>query len=169
MCEIKHCKNKIRAKGYCSIHYHTFVFRKKRPLYLIWSTMIQRCHNPKHVRYHDWGGRGIVVCDQWLNDYFAFERDMGIRPSPFHQLDRIDNNGNYEPGNCRWATASEQAINRRVKSTNTSGVTGVSLDRKIQKWKAYININKKQIVLGSFHDFDEAVKTRLEAEERYYN
>lgn len=80
--------------------------------YRIWHSMRQRCSNPRDKGYPYWGARGITVCDRW-NDYVRFVADMGRRPSDSHSLDRIDVDGNYEPSNCRWATPTEQAVNRR--------------------------------------------------------
>ena len=80
-----------------------------------WYNMIQRCHIPTHKSYHYYGGRGITVCERWRLSYDDFLNDVGRRPSPEHSLDRYpNNNGNYEPGNVRWATSSEQVKNRRT-------------------------------------------------------
>lgn len=81
--------------------------------HITWRRMKVRCQNPKDKSFANYGGRGIKVCDRWLNDYSAFLADMGRRPSPRHSLDRKDVNGDYEPSNCRWATMLEQNNNRR--------------------------------------------------------
>lgn len=85
----------------------------KSPEYYIWHNMRNRCHWPKSDNYHNYGGRGIIVCIEWRKSFDAFFRDMGPRPSPSHELDRIDVNGNYERGNCRWTTKQENYQNRR--------------------------------------------------------
>ncbi len=81
--------------------------------------MLDRCRNPNNEHYEDYGGRGIVVCERWINSLIAFAEDMGLPPTPQHSIDRIDNNGNYEPGNCRWATQTEQMRNTRVNTLLT--------------------------------------------------
>jgi hypothetical protein len=86
-------------------------------LHRIWITMIQRCTNPKVSAYHRYGGRGIKVCQRWRESFDAFAADMGQRPSLNHSVDRINNDGNYEPDNCRWATPKQQAANRSRKPT----------------------------------------------------
>ena len=80
--------------------------------YKTWSTMIQRCTNPNRKDYHYYGGRGITICERWLNSFEAFFTDMGERPKDM-TLDRVDSDSNYEPGNCRWSTPKEQVQNRR--------------------------------------------------------
>lgn len=80
--------------------------------YNIWSQMKRRCLNPKAAMYVNYGARGIRICDRWLS-FAGFLSDMGPCPSPSHSIDRIDNDGNYEPSNCRWATAKQQIRNRR--------------------------------------------------------
>jgi len=85
---------------------------KKTREYRIWVGMRNRCSDPNRVSWPNYGGRGIRVCERW-NDFRHFLADMGPRPSPRHSLDRINNDGNYEPGNVRWATARQQVKNRR--------------------------------------------------------
>ncbi len=85
---------------------------KKLVEYRAWQAMKNRCYNPNCEKYARWGGRGITVCERWLHSFANFYADMGQRPSAKHSLDRIDNDGNYEPGNCRWATSVEQNNNQ---------------------------------------------------------
>jgi hypothetical protein len=84
--------------------------------YRCWTSLIDRCENNNNPKYEDYGGRGIKVCQRWRKSYESFLADMGRKPSAAHSIDRIDNDGNYEPGNCRWATASEQNLNQRKRT-----------------------------------------------------
>jgi hypothetical protein len=87
--------------------------RSKTAEYGIWRKMLERCHNPNDAAYPNYGGRGITICAQWRESFVRFYHDVGPRPSPRPSLDRIDNDGNYEPRNVRWATSKEQTRNRR--------------------------------------------------------
>lgn len=106
-------------------------------VYTTYFGMKQRCINTSDHKYRDYGGRGITVCDRWLESsptgFENFLEDMGDRPTTKHSIDRIDVNGNYEPSNCRWATSTQQARNKRKPKNNTSSVVGVSIEGLIKK------------------------------------
>lgn len=117
------------------------------PEYKAWYSAIQRCTRPTDSNYHNYGGRGIKVCRRWRDSFEAFYEDMGPRPSKEHSLDRIDNDGNYEPTNCRWATITEQGNNRRTNNLITyqgrtmniaqwSQVTGISISNLCKRIQA---------------------------------
>ena len=142
---------------------------RSTPEYESWAHMKARCYNKSGKDYIRYGARGITVCDRWRNSFENFYADMGDKPSPDLSIDRIDNNGNYSIDNCRWATKREQAINRRMRCTNTSGITGVYWKKETNKWASAININGKQTHLGYFTDKAEAIATRLKAEQEHYS
>lgn len=96
--------------------------------YKSWRSMKSRCLNPKDDNYADYGGRGISVSQEWVNSFETFFADMGRKPSSKHSIERIDVNGNYEPSNCRWATMTEQANNRRNNTRLT--FRGITLNQK---------------------------------------
>lgn len=106
--------------------------------YNAWCKMKERCYNKNIKMYKHYGGRGIVVCDRWLNSFENFLSDMGLRPSPQHSLDRFPNiNGIYEPENCRWATKTEQSRNTR----KTTFVTYLGETKSITEWCERLNIS----------------------------
>lgn len=105
--------------------------------YRTWKHIKGRCLTKTDVRYKDYGGRGITICNQWHNSYKNFLKDMGRAPSPKHSIDRKDNDGNYEPGNCRWATNTEQINNRR----RTVRVTLNGVTKPITTWCRELNLS----------------------------
>lgn len=86
------------------------------PEYRTWTAVITRCYNKNFIKYKNYGGRGIVMCDRWRSSFENFIEDMGPKPTPEHSLDRLDNNKGYYKDNCRWATPKEQSRNRRNNS-----------------------------------------------------
>lgn len=118
--------------------------------------MNKRCYDPKSSVYKHYGGRGITVCDEWRLDFYKFIEDMGERPEGY-TLDRIDNNGNYEPGNCRWADVYTQRTNTRA-STSHPGIRF----RK-GKYQPRIKVKGKEIYLGTFNSIEEAYNARNSA------
>ena len=100
------------------------------PEYRAWQTMRLRCTNPKNPAWPNYGGRGITVCDRWLDDPSAFYADMGQKPSPKHELDRIDNDGPYSPENCRWVLRKVNDRNRR----SNRHVTHLGLTLTVAEW-----------------------------------
>jgi hypothetical protein len=103
--------------------------------------MKNRTTNPNYVNYHRYGGRGIVVCDRWLNDFMAFYEDMGPRPSPKHSIERLNNDGPYSKENCVWATMKEQTRNRRMNVF----VTYKGETKCIADWAEYFGISRQRL------------------------
>ena len=89
-------------------------YANKTAEYRAWGHIKSRCYNPNVYNYNNYGGRGIAMCDRWLNSFENFLLDMGDRPSAKHSIDRINSNGDYEPSNCKWSTTKEQSRNLRT-------------------------------------------------------
>lgn len=111
------------------------------PEYAAWGHMKSRCLSPANTYYADYGGRGITVCQQWIDSFQSFLADVGSRPSAQHSLDRINNDGNYEPGNVRWALSDVQQNNKR----NTTLITAFGQTMSIPQWSRYTGIPKDTI------------------------
>lgn len=129
--------------------------------YKSWLDMIYRCTNPKNSSYKNYGGRGIKVCEEWLDvaNFVAWCESTYYKGDGY-SLDRIDNNKDYTPENCRWVDKTTQVINRRKMKNNTSGFVGVTYYKSNKKWGATIGNNNKLKHLGSFPTIEEAVQAR---------
>ncbi len=126
LCNESGCLRLKLHRGYCDMHYSRKIKSgelKKivelhgmdgTPVYKTWISLRARCNNANDKDYARYGERGISVCDEWNNSFTAFYKDMGDKPSNKHQIDRINNDGNYEPNNCRWTTCFNNNINRSV-------------------------------------------------------
>ena len=163
VCCVENCQNIGRwdngslnfylSKKMCNKHYERFSNtgdvnsvkrvqgenRMKNPLYSIYKGIKTRCYNKKSTNYKDYGGRGIVMSDEWLNDFTQFEHDMGERPSLNHSVERRKVNESYNKDNCFWALIHTQSANKR----NNNKTVGVSFDKKYNRWVAYLEIDSK--------------------------
>ncbi len=132
-------------------------------LYPIWYRMINRCSNSKDDKYKYYGYRGISICNEWLNDfksYYDYVISLPNYGKKGFSLDRINNDGDYKPGNMRWADAHIQAVNKNIQRRNNTGYIGVSLPKNNNRYAAQIVVHKKQIYLGTFKTPEQAVKAR---------
>jgi hypothetical protein len=109
----------------------------RRPVYITWCAMKDRCYNPRNKKYGDYGGRGIYVCDRWRDSFENFLEDMGERPFPRAELDRLDNDGPYSPDNCKWATRRENMAHTRCSPT----LTARGQTKTLQQWSAESGVN----------------------------
>lgn len=139
--------------------------------YKTWVKLKDRCNNEKDNMYYLYGARDISICDRWNVDHGGsfenFLEDMGERPEGC-SLDRIDNDLGYCKQNCRWASASLQGFNQRLRKDNKSGRVGVSKKKSGNKWSAKIGYNNNRIDLGVFDSFEEACNARSIAELYYF-
>ncbi len=118
------------------------------PEYGAWQQMRRRCYNPRCHAYLDYGGRGIRMCDRWRHSFENFLADMGTRPTPKHSIDRIDNDGNYSPENCRWATRTQQLRNTRASRRLTfDGVT-----KTVAEWVEETGLTRAAVLYRHSHN-----------------
>ena len=173
ICKIENCDKFVHGLRLCNKHYKRYKIygdptyckwepdfhgKIKTAEYRAWYNMKQRTSNPKSSYYALYGGRGIKVCDRWQRSFVSFLEDMGAKPYPDYSLDRINTDGNYEPGNCRWVNLQVQVWNQRKKITNTSGFIGVV--RANGAWGAQCGTELKgerhNTWLGTFKDPEQA-------------
>jgi hypothetical protein len=138
----------------------------KHPLYSTWKGLKSRCYTPGSDHYQNYGGRGIRVCERWLNSFSDFVSDLGAKPSPVHTLEREDNNGNYEPSNVVWATRKQQMRNtRRNKWLTYNDKTMV-----LEDWAKFIGISVTGLYGRIYKDYwsiEKALSTPLLSRSEY--
>jgi len=149
---------KIMVDGFCSTDH---------PLWNTWSNMNNRCYNPNAVGYKNYGGRGIGVCARW-HAFKNFAEDMGLKPFPEATLERMDNNADYSPSNCTWATRSNQCVNRRVFSNNTSDFTGVTQQKSTGLWVSRFDYEGVRYSIGWYKTKEEARDARAKFLEDFF-
>ena len=134
---------------------------KGHKLYGTWRQMVQRCTNSKHKNYKNYGGRGIIICEEWLDIKKFIAWAESTHPNiEGYTLDRIDNDKGYNPDNCRWADRTTQAVNRRIQKSNTSKILGVSWVSRDKRWAAQISHMGKKVWIGQFISIEDAIEAR---------
>lgn len=162
----------IKSCGCLNLENHIKHGLSNTPEWKRWRGMRRRCYDMKNKNYKNYGAKGIVVCEEWLgeegfiNFYNHLKETIGLCPGPRYTLDRIDGTKNYVPGNIRWATSTEQNLNK-LKTKGSSKYRGVYWDKKSNKWRATFQYaNGKSIYCGLFEKEKDASEAFLE---KYYN
>ena len=155
----------------CLQNEHSKTFHKTHGLrntrlYNVWSKIKDRCYNKNNQAYKLYGERGIKMCEEWINNFesfydWAMSNEYNDTAKKYEcTIDRIDNNGNYCPENCRWVGASIQQRNKRIQKNNNSGYRGIYFSKTENKYCAQIGFNKKQITIGRFDSIKQALEAR---------
>lgn len=154
--ECNNCSSLKKIKGY-----EVIGGLRNHPAYNILDGIKRRCENKKHNKYIYYGGRGITVCDEWKKSFLSFCKwadENGYRKGL--TIDRIDPNGNYEPSNCRFIEFCFQGENKHIQTNNTSGYSGVSFQKNINKWFSYYWYKRKRVNCGYYNSKEEAYLAR---------
>jgi hypothetical protein len=137
--------------------------KEHQQFYWVWADMNQRCRNPNHRQYANYGGRGIYVCDDWKS-FENFKKDMWPRPQN-HHIDRINNDDGYKKDNCRWATSQENNLNKRIYKNNKFYISGIQ--KRGDGYRARLRRNHKIICDKQFYDFFEACCFIMKAKQEF--
>lgn len=133
------------------------------PLYTVWRSMKRRCYNPKHTKYDRYGGRGIKVCSSWLDSFITFYTAVVDGYKEGLELDRINNDGNYEPDNVRWVTRQQNLMNTSSRKGTTSKHKGVFWEKSRAKWCVKIKSGNERRQVGRFDSEEDAALAYNEA------
>lgn len=162
-CRVSSIKRKINSTRSCGCQrgISTIHGLANHRFYDTWNKMLDRCNNTKSLAYQYYGGRGIIVCEEWLDVRNFIVWAEATHPNiEGYTLDRIDNDKGYSPDNCRWADKTTQALNQGVDIRNTSGFSGVSYYASAGKWIAELSIKYKKVRIGGFKTKEEAALAR---------